>query len=162
MKKLSLCLCLLLASPAFASDMDWSMIGSAGHLDESCLTLYEVTGARLKFKTGQTGTIVARYPVTAYGNANSLQPIWDVLRLTAVDNSANGSVSVRLVAVDECSGVEEELCSVAGGGSPDPSCAICIFAPNIDFEVNSYYVEATLTRTSTTADEQLVTVSLGH
>ncbi|HET8774629.1 MAG TPA: hypothetical protein VFP80_12575 [Thermoanaerobaculia bacterium] len=160
LKVLALCLCLS-ALPLAASDMDWSMIGSGGEIDESCLTLYEYTGARLHFKSGQTGTITVRYPVTAYGNANSLQPPWDVLRLTAVDNSASGSVTARLISVDECSGEEEELCSVTGGGAT-PTCAVCIFPPDIDFELFSYYVEGTVARSSTSADEQLVVVSLGH
>lgn len=162
MKRWWLCLSLLvLALPAVASDMDWSMIGSAGKVDEDSLTLYECSGARIKFKSTATGTITVRYPVTAYGNANSLQPLWDILRLTAVDNSASGSVTAKLIAVDECSGEEETLCTVSGGGS-SPGCAICIFPPDIDFELFSYYVEGTLTRTSTSADEQLVIVSLGH
>jgi hypothetical protein len=141
--------------------MDWSMVGSCGEIDESSLTLYEYTGARLQFKSGQTGTITVRYPVTAYGNANSLQPIWDVLRLTAIDDSASGSVTAKLISVDECSGAEEEMCSVSGGGST-PSCAICIFPPDIDFEFFSYYVEGTVTRSSTSANEALIVVSLGH
>lgn len=162
MKNSSLCLCLfLLALPVAASDMDWSMIGSGGEIDESSLTLYEYSGARLQFKAGQTGTIIVRYPVTAYGNANSLEPLWDILRLTAIDDSASGSVTAKLISVDECSGVEEQLCSVTGGGLT-PSCSICIFPPDIDFRFFSYYVEGTLTRTSTSANEALVVVSLGH
>ncbi len=162
MKRSLLVLCVFaLTLPAAASTMDWSMIGSGGAIDESCLTVYEFIGARLQFKTGQTGSIIARYPVTAYGNANSLQPLWDVLRLTAIDDSTSGSVTVELISVDECSGEEETLCTVSGGGAT-PSCAICVFAPNIDFETFSYYVKATLTRTSTSANEALVSVSLGH
>jgi len=157
---LSLCL-FLFAFPAAASQMDWSMVGSCGEIDESSVTLYEQSGARLQFKSGQTGTITVRYPVTAYGNTNGLQPPWDVLRLTAIDDSASGSVTVKLISVDECSGDEEQLCSVSGGGNT-PSCAVCIFAPEIDFQLFSYYIEGTLTRSSTSANEALITVSLGH
>jgi hypothetical protein len=61
MKRWWLCLSLLvLALPAAASDMDWSMIGSAGKVDEDSLTLYECTGARIKFKSTATGTITVR------------------------------------------------------------------------------------------------------
>lgn len=151
----------LFAFPA-AAQMDWSMIGSGGEIDESSLTLYEYSGARLQFKSGQTGTITVRYPVTAYGNTNGLQPPWDILRLTAIDDSASGSVTAKLISVDECSGAEEEMCSVSGGGAPNPSCAICIFPPDIDFQTYSYYVEGTVTRSSTSANEALVTVSLGN
>jgi hypothetical protein len=164
MKNRWLCLGLFLfALPAAASNMDWSMVGSCGEIDESSVSLYEHTGARVQFKTGQTGTITVRYPVTAYGNTNGLQPPWDVLRLTAIDDSASGSVTAKLIAVDECSGSEEQLCSVSGGGSVDnPSCATCVFPPNIDFQFFSYYIEGTLTRTSTAANEALIVVSLGH
>jgi len=161
MKNRWLGLCLLLFAFPAAAQMDWSMIGSGGEIDESSLTLYECTGARVQFKSGQTGTITVRYPVTAYGNTNGLQPAWDILRLTAIDDSASGSVTAKLFSVDECSGAEEELCSVSGGGST-PSCAICIFPPDIDFQVYSYYVEGTLARSSTSANEALVTVSLGN
>jgi hypothetical protein len=162
MKNRWLWLCLFLfAFPLAASNMDWSMIGAGGAIDESSLTLFEHTGARVQFKSGQTGTITVRYPVTAYGNTNGLQPPWDVLRLTAIDDSASGSVTAKLIAVDECSGEEEQLCSVSGGGTT-PSCSICIFPPDIDFQFFSYYIEGTLVRTSTSANEALVTVSLGH
>ncbi len=156
---LSLC---LFALPALASNMDWSMIGSGGEIDESCLTLYDASGARLAFKAGQTGTITVRYPVTAYGNTNGLQPPWDVLRITYIDSNSSGSVSAKLIAVDECSGEEETLCTVTPGGSTTPSCATCIFPPDIDFQLFSYYVEGTLTRSSTAGDPTLITVSLGH
>jgi hypothetical protein len=161
MKNRLLCLCLFLFALPAAAQMDWSMIGSGGEIDESSLTLYDYSGARLQFKSGQTGTITVRYPVTAYGNTNGLQPPWDILRLTAIDDSASGSVTAKLISVDECSGAEEEMCSVSGGGST-PSCAICIFPPDIDFQVFSYYIEGTVARSSTSANEALVTVSLGN
>ena len=143
-----------------AAAMDWSIVGAGGEIDESCLTLYEYTGARLHFKAGQTGTILVRYPVTAYGNANGLQPLWDVLRMTFIDDSALGSVSVKLIAVDECSGEEETLCNLSPAGQATPSCAICVFPPDIDFEVFSYYIEGTLARSSTSANPALISVSL--
>ena len=163
MKYASLCLCLclfLVALPASAQ-MDWSIVGSGGLVDESSTSLFQYTGGRVEFKSGQTGTITVRYPVTAYGNANGLQPLWDTLRLTATDDSASGSVSAKLVSVDECSGAEEELCSVTGGGSP-AGCAICLFPPDIDFTVYSYYIEGTLARSSTSANEALIVLSLGY
>lgn len=162
MNKWILVLCLALITLPAAAQMDWSMVGSGGEIDESCLSLYEYTGARLHFKSGQTGTITVRYPVTAYGNANSLQPPWDQLTLTHIDSSANGSVSAKLIAVDECSGEEEELCSVNGAGGASPTCTFCLFPPDIDFQVYSYYVEGTVTRSTTSADPTLIIVSLGN
>ena len=160
MKKVWLSLCLLLVAFPAAAQMDWSIVGSGGLVDEDSLTLYEYSGGRIKFKSGAIGTITVRYPVTAYGNANGLQPPWDTLKLTSEDNSALGEVKAKLVQVDECSGAEETLCEVTGSGGP--GCAICLFPPDIDFTVFSYYIEGTLTRNTTSADEQLIIVSLGY
>jgi hypothetical protein len=161
MKKLLLCVFLVVFALPAAAQMDWSIIGAGGLIDEASLTLYEHSGARVQFKSGQTGTITVRFPVTAYGNANGLQPPWDILKLTAIDDSASASVNVKLISVDECSGEEEQLCSLSGGGST-PSCSICIFPPDIDFTVFSYYIEGTLTRSSTSANAAIVSVSLGY
>lgn len=158
MKNVWLCLCLVLVALPASAQMDWSIVGSGGLIDESSTSLYEYTGAKVQFKSGQTGTITVRYPVTAYGNTNGLQPPWDTLKLTAVDDSASGSVTAKLISVDECSGEEEELCSVNASGS----CSICLFPPDIDFTVFSYYIEGTLTRSSTTANEVITIVSLGY
>src|SRR5690349_7950129 len=111
---LCLCLCLFLVAVPASAQMDWSIVGSGGLVDESSASLYQYTGGRIEFKSGQTGTITVRYPVTAYGNTNGLQPPWDILKLTATDDSASGSVTAKLISVDECSGEEEQLCSVTG------------------------------------------------
>ena len=155
---LSLCLGLVLLALPASAQMDWSIVGSGGLVDESSTSLYQYTGAKIEFKTGQTGTITVRYPVTAYGNANGLQPPWDTLRLTGMDDSASGSVTVKLISVDECSGEEEELCSLNASGS----CSICLFPPDIDFTTYSYYLEGTLTRSSTTANEWITIISMGY
>ena len=152
-------LCLLLFTLPLAAQSDWNIVGSGGEVDEDSLTLYQYSGARIKFKTGATGTITVRYPVIAYGNANGLQPIWDVMRLTAV-TAVGGTVSAKLVQVDECSGEEETFCTVNGSGAP--GCSLCIFPPVVDFTQFSYYIEGTLTRSTTAVDPQLIMVSLGY
>jgi len=156
---LSLCLCLF-ALPALAQ-MDWNVVGSGGEIDEDCLNLYEYSGARLKFKPTATGTITVRYPVIVYGNANGLQPIWDTMTLTSVDNSPLGSIQARLVSVSECDGTETTICTVTGSGSP--GCEVCNFSSStFDFTTRAYYIEGTLTRSSTAADVQLIMVALGY
>lgn len=157
---LSLCLCLF-ALPTFASVMDWSVVGSGGEIDEDSLTLYEYSGARVRFKSTATGTITVRYPVSVYGNSNGLQPPWTTLRITSIDNSPLGSVTAKLVAVNDCDGSETTVCTVTGSGSP--GCEDCTYgSTTIDFESLSYYIEATLTRSSTSADVQLIMLSLGY
>ena len=162
MKRLfALSLCLCLALPSFGSEMDWSVVGSGGEIDEDSLTLYEYAGARVRFKSTATGTITVRYPVSAYGNSNGLQPPWDTLRITSIDNSPLGSVTAKLVAVNDCDGAETTICTVTGSGSP--GCEDCNYASTtIDFESQAYYIEATLTRSSTSADVQLIMLSLGY
>ena len=157
MKNLLLSLCLaLLALPAFAAS-DWNMVGSAGEIDESCLTLYDYSGARLRFKSTSTGTIVARYPVTNTNGADPT-PNWSILLL----NSMYSTVTAKLMAVAECDATEEQMCSVTGTSNNFPGCTTCIFGPEIDFRTHSYYIEVTLTRSTTTPDPTVIMISLGN
>ncbi|HYC93557.1 MAG TPA: hypothetical protein VEO54_30405 [Thermoanaerobaculia bacterium] len=41
---------------------EWNAVGSERIIDESSLNFYELSGARLQFRPGAVGTIVARYP----------------------------------------------------------------------------------------------------
>lgn len=156
----------LLAIPAFAqTTYDWSMIGSAGHVDPSSTSAYAHAGPALKFATGWTGTIVARYPVTnTYGSATSFSPPWQYFILSYANNSALGSVSARLMRVDHCSSDEEEMCHVNGGNTSGANaCGYCLFNPGeLDFSNNSYYVEVTMTRSAPTATPQVNTVAIGN
>jgi hypothetical protein len=156
----------LLAIPALAqSTYDWSMIGSAGSVDPSSSAAYAHAGPALKFATGWTGTIVARYPVTnTYGSSVDVTPPWQYLILSYANNSALGTVSARLMRVSHCSSDEEEMCHVNGGNTAGESaCGHCLFNPGeLDFSDNSYYVEVTLTRSAPTATPQVNTVAIGN
>ncbi|HEV7766879.1 MAG TPA: hypothetical protein VGQ76_17900 [Thermoanaerobaculia bacterium] len=165
MKPLLFSLSLLLCALPVSAQIGWSMVASAGEIDESSLVLYDYNGARLQFQNGADGSIVARYPVTnTPGSAAGTQtPPWDIFRITYIDTSAASSVSARLMSVDECSGAEEELCEVTSGTTGGtPGCAFCIFPPDIDFGGNAYYIEATVERSSLAVDPVLVMMSLSH
>lgn len=152
------------AVPAFAqSTYDWSMVGSAGAVDPTSAG-YGFTGPGLRFATSTTGTIVARYPVTnTYGSSQSTAPGWQYLVLSYGLNSALGTVSARLVRVDECSNTEEEMCHISGGSGVTAACDHCLFNPGeLNFASNSYYVEVTLTRSATSATPIVNTVALGY
>ena len=158
-----LSLLLTCAVPLFAqSTYDWSMVGSAGVVDPTSAS-YSFAGPALKFATGVTGTIKARYPVTnTYGSNADVTPPWQYLILSYSNNSALGSVTARLMRVSHCSGDEEQMCQVSVSSSGS-GCTHCLFNPGeLDFSDNSYYVEVTLTRSSTSATPQVNTVAVGN
>lgn len=116
-----------------ASAQYWGTPGSAGIIDEASTSLYEFNNATLQFKSGQTGTIVARYPV---GGNSVLDPGWNYLVFT----STGPGVSVRLLSVLSCSGSQEQIASWG------PSTGTSINCQNID--VSSTYWDNPAIRTT--------------
>jgi hypothetical protein len=163
-RRLLFVLALLVTPSVLAqSTYDWSMVGSAGIVDPGSPAAHAFAGPALKFATGWTGTITARYPVTnTYGSSVDVTPPWQYLILSYSNNSALGTVTARLMRVSHCSSDEEQMCSTSGGSS-GTGCTHCLFNPGeLDFSDNSYYVEVTLTRSSPTATPQVNTVALGN
>lgn len=163
MKKPLLCLALLLllALPA-AAQGSWNIVGSAGEVDESSQLQFAYSGARLEFGVNATGTLVARYPVK---NPMSFfpEPNWDIFRITYHDSGNTGSVTTRLIAVEECTGQEETLCQIEAGNTGNSNaCTFCIFPPDINFNTHSYYIEAELDRSDIFTDLALIMMSLSH
>ncbi len=152
-----------LALPAAAqTTYDWSMPGVVGVLSPASAFKVTFTGPTLKFSTPSTGDIVARYQVTnTYGSGTSKMPAWTTLWGTYLDNSASGSVTVKLFEVDQCSGTETQLCSISSSDSAASQCTSCTFASNtFDFSANTYYVEVTLSRSATSAGEEIYSVAV--
>lgn len=148
---------LLTALPLSA--MDWAASGSTGVLDPASVALAATNGPTLQFAAGQTGTITARYPVVnTYGSATSKTPGWSVL--IAGYNAGGGTVSIKLIRHTECSATTLELCSISATSGTSNQCRTCLFEDAIDFNAYLYYVEVTLTRTATTQDPKLYSVSL--
>jgi hypothetical protein len=156
MRKLSLLALLLCALPLWAGD--WNAIGSEGLIDESSLSLYECSGARLQFRAGAVGTIVARYPIhpsTPYPNwGGSFTIGW-----------AQNGVTVKLIQASLCIPVETVICQfgpTTNAGEPGFGCAIC--EPNsigtLNFQQNAYYLEATLTRATTASSPKVLMLTL--
>jgi hypothetical protein len=137
----------LAAFPALADN--WGTAGSTGFIDEASAGLYEVDNATLRFKSGQTGTIVARYAIP--GSSLDVEN-WQTL----VFSYGGPGVSARLVGVYSCGGGTEQL--VSWGPSTSTSANTCdnIDVSNIYFDTYgiSYFLEVTLTRTSTTTNPQ--------
>jgi len=157
MKKLSL-LVLVLACALPLSAGEWNAIGSEGIIDESCQNLFEFSGARLQFKTGAVGTIVARYPI----HPDNLHPDWGG-RFTI--GWAQNGVTVKLIQASLCIPIETTICQfgpTTNAGEPGFGCATC--EPNdiltMNFEQNAYYFEATLTRATTASSPKLLMLTL--
>ena len=136
----------LMAVPASAQY--WGVPGSTGDVDESAASIYEKTGASLKFKSASTGTIVARYPIWSPVSAN---PGW-----TALGVAFGGpGVSVRVIELSHCLRFEDEIASQTFTATDQNSCEPLSISHTWDFANYSYYVEVTLTRGSTSTNPQL-------
>lgn len=147
MKRLILVLLLLTTLPAFGQY--WGVPGSAGDIDDASETLFDTDGPTLKFKTGQTGTIVARYPVFS-GVQN---PNWTDLAV----NYTGAGISVKLIGMVHCQKFTSQIISEAMPTGESNTCegAGVPGTHTWDFSGWTYYVEATLTRSSTATDPQL-------
>ena len=163
-QKLSILLAaLFLAIPATAQTVyDWSHVGSTGVVGDTGAFSYTHAGPTMRFRSISTGTIVARYNVTnTYGSGSSLTPPWTTLTAAFTDDSSLGSVTVKLIELDKCSNTETTICTINSSDSGSLQCETCSFSSStFDFANNSYYVEVTLARTSTTANEQIHTVAV--
>lgn len=139
---------LVSALPLLAQD--WSAVGSVGHVDESSVGSYEVTGPDIQFRLGATGTIYARYHVTnTYGSANSFIPPWGRLVMGYFDNGNQVTIHARMMRVDLCSNTVTQLCEIKSTDSSLSHCDVCALSQQVDFQNYAYYVEADLNRSST-------------
>ena len=143
---------LLVAFPAAAQH--WGVPGSVGDIDDASVSLFDTDGPTLKFKTGQTGTIVARYPVFS----GFQDPGWDTLAV----NYTGAGVSAKLIGLIYCQKFPDEIASETLPAGESNSCeGIEIPAgAGWDFSQWTYYVEVTLTRATTATDPQLHQLNL--
>lgn len=159
MRKLSLILALLVLCSVPASASVWNAIGSEGIIDESSLNLFEFTGARLQFRPGATGTIVARYPVHPHDVTIDLNGHFTL-------GYAQNGVTVRLIEASFCIPRERILCEIGPTtfpvGEPGFMCTTCNpeDIENMNFQQNAYYFEVTLTRATTTPNPKLLMISM--
>jgi hypothetical protein len=152
----------ILALPAAAQNYDWSSVGSTGNFRPNDFFLAATSGPTSKFNSHSTGTMVKRYLVTnTFGTGSSSTPGWTNLRAAFTDDSANGSVTIKLFKVDKCNNNETLLCTISSSDASGVQCSSCqIASTDVDFANFSYWVEVTLTRTTTTANEQIHSVAL--
>ena len=162
MTRLFLAARLLCALPLAAQTHDWSQPGVTGVVSPTGLFSNTVSGPTLKFASTQSGTIIARYPVTnTYGSGTSSTPPWTTLWGTFTDNSSLGSVTVALYEWDKCANTYTQICSITSSDAAGAQCSSCTFSSStFDFQNNSYWVEVTLARTSSTAAEEIHSVAV--
>jgi hypothetical protein len=154
---------LLVALPLSAQTYDWSSTGSTGNFDYVSTYKYSTTGPTVKFGPFQSGPISFRYPVTnTYSTGSGSIPGWTTLHATFTDDSASGSVTITLYRVNKCDFSETQLCSITSSdGANAPVCDTCTFnSTDIDFANYYYYVLVTLSRSNTTANEQIHGVAI--
>ena len=138
---------LLTAIPASAQY--WGVPGSAGDIDDASQSLFDTDGPTLKFKTGQTGTIVARYPLYS---PVSQDPGWTDLAV----NYTGAGVSAKVIGMVHCNKFTETIATEALPTGESNSCeGVSIPSGTWDFTQETYYVEITLTRSSTATDPQV-------
>jgi hypothetical protein len=132
--------------PAFGQY--WGVPGSAGDIDDASETLFDTDGPTLKFKSGQTGTIVARYPVFS----GVQDPNWTDLAV----NYTGAGVSVKLIGLIYCQKFTDQILSETFPAGESNSCeGASVPTGTWDFSQWTYYVELTLTRSSTATDPQV-------
>ena len=132
-----------------ASAQHWGVPGSVGDIDDASLPLFDTDGPTLKFKAGQTGTIVARYPIMQ----GFQDPGWDTLGV----NYTGPGVSVKVIGMLHCNKFTSTIVSESLPIGESNWChAVDIPATHVwDFSQWTYYVEVTLSRISTALDPQL-------
>ena len=152
----------MLSLPTFAQTHDWTSVGVGGRVDETGAFKITFSGPTLKFNSISTGDIVLRYPVTnTYGSGTSKTPAWTTLWSTYKDNSSSGSVTTKLYEVDECSDGETLICTISSSDSSSNQCSSCTFSSStFDFANNTYWVEVTLSRSATSAAEEIHSVAV--
>lgn len=139
---------LFMLSAVPASAQYWGVPGSAGDIDDASETLFDTDGPTLKFKSGATGTIVARDPV--YSSA--LDPGWTDLAV----NYSGAGVSAKLIGLIHCNKFPDQIAAETFPTGESNSCeGISVPAGTWDFSQWTFYVEVTLTRSSTATDPQV-------
>ena len=152
---------LFVALPLAAQTYDWSMVGSCGTVHNPAAG-YLFTGPTFSFSGTYRSNLIARYRVTnTYGSAVSKTPGWTTLYASVTDDSSSGSVTTKLIRVDKCNNTETTLCTITSTDSSDPHCDTCTFnSTDVDFANYEYYVQVTLARSTTTANEAVHTVAI--
>jgi hypothetical protein len=123
----------------------WTSPCSAGAtIDEGSRNLYATFSNYLTFRTGQVGTVQARYDVV---NASaSTNPPWGFIQLDCIDSLPGDSVSATLFQYTPCIAELKTICTITSNDSGE-QCPVCQFDPaTFVFINNVYWVTVNITR----------------
>lgn len=146
---ITLALSLLIVSAAHAT---WSTVGAAGTIDNDDLNLYSIdtTTGLLVFAPGTTGVLNVKYNVTG-GNEISGS---NALLVRFRDNGAASRIVLQLKRYSLINGVTSTVATLDSNNFSANSAwqtqQVC-FLHAFDFENHAYFINAELTRNSTTA-----------
>lgn len=132
----------------------WSNAATAGTVDESSTGLLSLSGTTAQFMSGKTGTAIMRFPVNnVFTDAANPSPKWIGLRFR--DNGTDARITAQLYQQNYSTGVVTAIGPMYDSNShaASPSFQLnwihdCAMA--LDFFANSYWLETTLTRLTTT------------
>lgn len=142
----------LAATSAQAVDA-WSSVGTTGAIDESSTSLLQLSNGTIQFQGSKIGTATVRYQVQdLFPDAANPSPKWLGLRFR--DNGLDSRIQARLYQLNWGTGVVTALGPVWDSDTTTASASFqsawrsdCTLA--LDFYNNSYWVDVTLTRTTT-------------
>jgi len=148
--------------PLAAQTGTWTAVASTGVVDESAAGIYAFGSTNLGYNgAGSVAPIVARYNVTnTFGGGVSDTPAWNTLELGYFDASTLSTVRADLFRVDPCNGSQVLLCTVTSADFTAPTCGKCSFTAGINFANFLYYVQVTVSRTSTAVSPQAFTLRI--
>jgi hypothetical protein len=138
----------------------WTAVASTGVPDESAAGIYAAGGSNLGYgPAGSVAPIVVRYNVTNTWSLSDTPP-WAILELGYFDNSPSSAVRAELFQVDPCTGSQTVVCSVVSADNGVSTCQSCQFAPSINFASKLYYVQVTISRSTTAVNPQALTLRI--
>jgi hypothetical protein len=152
-------LALVAAGPAAAVNVFWTSVGSAGTVDPASVVPF-YNGAAIQYPAASTATqpIIVRYNVTDTNLNND--PAWTTLEVGTAGIAATDTVQVTLFSVGMCSETITEVCQVVITGSPICPAECQFSSSTFDFSTHAYFIQAVLSRTSTSVNPQLFYLSI--
>ena len=150
--------------PCFTLATPWTTAGSTGSIDESDLDEFTTTAFALRFKSGITGLIRARYNVTNPFDWEGVHDgNWNRLYVSYKDPGDFSRIRVYLRSLDLETGGLSRIVLFDSNDFPalDSVQLQSIYVNHkFDFESKAYYIEARLERTSASVSVQLYALKL--
>jgi hypothetical protein len=139
----------------------WTAAGSSASVDESAAGIYAVNLGSLAYlsTSASTAPIVARFNVTSTGSST---PAWTKFEILANNANVTNGVFAILYSVSRSSGATTLIGSIPTAANPSTTATAWSLGTSITFDFNNFYyfVEATISRSSGSAQPSLRGVRL--